>query len=106
MAEARKATPVTIDELLRTAFYNRKTNVNKLFTDIKEDNIVDGEIIDRRIEDMRYSTFYQKVKPRSGKDIQSPLLLYILDYMGYAVLVQDLHNPEKIYSLYSENDPL
>lgn len=106
MAEKIKATPVTPDELLATAMYNRKTNINKLFTDIKEDNVVDGDIVDRRIEGMKYGTFYQKVKPRSGNDIHIPMLLYLLDYMGYAVLVQDLHNPEKIYSLYSENDPL
>jgi hypothetical protein len=101
-----KPTPVTPDELLATAMYNRRTNINKMFTDIKEDNIVDGEIIDRGIENMKYGTFYQKIKPRSGKDMQLPLLLYLMDYLGYTVLVQDLQNPEKIYSLYSENDPL
>ena len=53
MVEKIKATPVTPDELLATAMYNRKTNINKLFTDIKEDNVVDGDIVDRRVEDMR-----------------------------------------------------
>ncbi len=104
--EGVKPTPVTPQELVETAMYNRHTNINKLFTDIKEDNIVDGEIIDRNIENMKYSTFHQKVKPRSGADIKLSMLIYLLDYMGYSLLVQDLHNPEKIYSLYSENDPL
>lgn len=104
--EAFNPTPVTPQELLETAMYNRHTNMHKLFLDIKEDNIVDGEIVDRSIENMKYSTFHQKVKPRSGKEIQLPFLIYLLDCMGYAVLVQDLHNPQKIYSIYSENDPL
>ena len=104
--EGFNPTPVTPQELLETAMYNRHTNINKVFNDMKDNNIVEGEIIDHGLDKMRYTTFYQKIKPRTGKEIQLPFLLYLLDYMGYAVLVQDLHNPEKIYSLYSENDAL
>lgn len=104
--EGMKPTPVTPQELVETAMFTRHTNINKVFNDMKDNNIIDGEIIDHTLDKMQYATFHQKVKPRSGKEIQIPFLLYLLDYMGYAVLVQDLQNPEKIYSLYSENDPL
>ena len=104
--EGFKPTPVTPQELVETIMFTRHTNVNRLFNDMKDNNIIDGEIIDHTLDKMQYATFHQKVKPRSGKDIQIPFLLYLLDYLGYAVLVQDLNNPDRIYSLYSDNDPL
>ena len=104
--EGFKPTPVTPQELVETIMFTRHTNVNRLFNDMKDNNIIDGEIIDHNLDKMQYATFHQKVKPRSGKDIQIPFLLYLLDYLGYAVLVQDLNNPDRIYSLYSDNDPL
>lgn len=104
--EVFKPTPVTPQELVETIMFNRHTNIHRLFNDMKDNNIIDGEIIDHGLDNMAYATFHQKVKPRSGKEIQIPFLLYLLDYLGYAVLVQDLNNPDRIYSLYSEKEPL
>lgn len=104
--EVFKPTPVTPQELVETIMFNRHTNIHRLFNDMKDNNIIDGEIIDHGLDKMSYATFHQKVKPRSNHEIQIPFLLYLLDYLGYAVLVQDLNNPDRIYSLYSEKEPL